>query len=932
MRIPEATYRIQFNPSFGFKAARGIIDYLARLGITDIYASPIFKAKKGSSHGYDIVDSNQLNPELGEYIDFEELIKEAKNYRLGWLQDIVPNHMAFDSENYMLMDILEKGKNSKYFHFFDIKWDHYYESLKGRLLAPFLGKFYAESLEDAEIQLRYGENGLIIEYYDLRLPVKLNSYVEVFKHNLNLLEERQGLNNPDLIKFLGVLNLFEAVSSQSEDNEQYDQIKHAKIMLWGLYSENQQIRAFMDENITLFNGKKGDSGSFNALDNLLSGQLFRLSFWKVAAEEINYRRFFNINQLISLRVEDTEVLDYTHDLIFKLVREGKISGLRIDHLDGLYDPTNYLKKIKERTEDIYIIVEKILGREEKLPSFWPVQGTTGYDFMNKVNGLFCNKLHEKEFSRMYYEFTGLHNSYDDLVCEKKRLIIGKHMAGDIDNLAQFMKKNSSKDRYGKDITLYGLRRALVEVMAFFPVYRTYINYEIFSDNDRLYIKDAIEKARKKSPGLSYELNFIEKFLLINFQNHLQEEEKKLLIDFAMKSQQFSGPLMAKGFEDTVLYIYNKLISLNEVGGNPNSFGCLLEEFHEFNKNRGLYSLNATSTHDAKRGEDVRARINVLSEMPKEWKHNLEIWGRINRIKKKIINDKYMPDENDEYFFYQTIIGALPFYEIERLYFIRRMRDYIIKAVREAKVHTAWIKPDTEYEDACVSFVDEILRPCEENKFLGDFLKFQKKVSFYGIFNSLSQVLIKTTSPGIVDFYQGTELWDFSLVDPDNRRPVDFQKRMNFLAEIRDKEEKDILGLISELFASKEDGRIKLFLIYRLLRVIRSFPCIFKEGDYIVLKTEGKHKNCLVSYARKYQDNWAIIIAPRFFTNLVKEGELPLGEHVWGDTEIILPEGAPYLWRDALTGQIIDGRGAILIGTALKNFSQALFISSPEGGR
>ena len=919
-RIPVATYRIQFNPSFDFQAAKKIIPYLAELGISDIYASPIFKARKGSLHGYDVVDPCQINPELGGMKDFAELIRELKKYGMGWIQDIVPNHVAYDYENQMLMDVLENGESSKYLHFFDIEWDNPCESIRGKLLAPFLGRFYGESLESGEIRLKYDAAGLSVNYYHLALPLKIESYLTVFTHQLSALKRELGGDHPDFIKLLGILYVLKTLSTGEEMDERYDQITFIKRTLWELYTRNQEMKRFIDANVQAFNGEKDNPESFNLLDNLLSEQLFRLSFWKVATEEINYRRFFSINELICLRVEDEDVFDHTHALIFQLIEEGKVSGLRIDHIDGLYDPTNYLKRLQERTGDVYIIVEKILGVTEELPSFWQVQGTTGYDFLNYLNGIFCKKKSEKQVNRIYSDFTGFKMDYDDLVCEKKRLIIGKHIAGDVDNLAHLMKGIAARYRHGSDITLHGLKRTIVELMTQFPVYRTYINNEGFRESDPSYIKEAVKKAKQSNPDLLNELDFIERFLLLKFEDHLAKEEKEQWIHFVMRFQQFTGPLIAKGFEDTVLYVYNRLLSLNEVGGSPDRFGTSLKEFHSFNRKRGdLYphSLNATSTHDTKRGEDVRARINVLSEIPDEWERSLKRWNKINRGKKRTVNGRNVPDENDEYFLYQTLIGAFPFYESEYPAFIERMKDYIIKAVREAKVRTAWLKPDTEYEDACISYVEEILR--EGNQFPEEFMAFQRKVSHYGIFNSLSQTLIKITSPGVPDFYQGTELWDLNLVDPDNRRPVDFEKRISLLRDIMDKSYK-------ELLTSREDGRIKLFLINRALQARKERAEVFQKGSYIPIEAGGRFKEHIVAFARNYGDDWTITIAQRHLTALIKEGELPIGRQVWDDTHILLPKGVPALWKDAITTRGIEGRETLLIGDVLEHFPVALLMS------
>jgi (1->4)-alpha-D-glucan 1-alpha-D-glucosylmutase len=933
MKIPVATYRLQFNHSFGFKEAHEIIEYLSQLGISSIYASPIFKARKGSLHGYDVVDPNVINPELGLVEDFRELIEELKNHEIGWVQDIVPNHMGYDSQNEILMDILENGNASSYLKFFDMEWNHPYENMKGRLLAPFLGRLYGESLEDGEIQLKYYENGFTVNYYDLKFPIKIESYLNIITYRLNVLEKTLGKDHADVIKLLGILYSLKNLPAPKEDViERYNQIRFIKRMLWELYTRNREIKRFIDENMKIFNGEKGNPESFSLIEALLSEQYFRLSFWKVAAEEINYRRFFNINELISLKVEDEDVFNHIHSLIFKMVKEGKFTGLRIDHIDGLNDPTSYLRRLKDKTGDTYIVVEKILDLNEGLPSFWQIQGTTGYEFLNYVNGVFCDMKNEEEFNEIYLDFTGLIISYEDLVAEKKRLIMGKHMAGDIDNLAHMMKRISGRHRHGSDITLYGLRRALVEVMALFPVYRTYINQDVFSERDKSYIKEAVKKAMHTNPGLLNELDFIEQFLLVKFGEYLSEDEKRECIDFIMRFQQYTGPLMAKGFEDTTLYVYNRLLSLNDVGGNPNKFGISVLEFHDFNKNRAKLwpnTMNTTSTHDTKRGEDARTRINVLSEIPEEWKAKIKKWSRINGRKKKIINDKSVPDMNDEYFLYQTLISAFPFYEDDYPTFVDRIKNYIIKAIREAKIHTAWIKPDTDYEEAFISFIDEILKPSEQNQFLKEFLPFQKRVANYGIFNSLSQTLLKITSPGLPDFYQGTELWDLNLVDPDNRRPVDFEKRKGFLREIKVKEKKDVLNLISELISTKEDGRIKLFLIYKALEVRAKRKELFEKGDYISLNVSGKYKDHVLAFARRKEKSWAIIIISRLLTYLIREDECPIGERIWEDTCIFIPEHATYLWRNAFTNQVIQCGKVLSIDKVLKCFPVALLLGKEK---
>jgi (1->4)-alpha-D-glucan 1-alpha-D-glucosylmutase len=929
MKTPIVTYRLQFTPAFGFKEAQSIIAYLDALGISDIYASPIFKAKAGSTHGYDIIDPTEINLEIGGMEGFEELAKAAQQHGMGWLQDIVPNHAAFDGENRMLMDIFESGKSSIFFDFFDIEWS---EGVQGKILAPFLGSFYAECLENGEIQLQYNQAGLSINYYALRFPLKIESYGKVFDHHLARLKRQLGHDHPGFMKLLGVLYVLRNLASLEEVHERTEQISFVKRMLWEIYTSNQQIRQFMDESVARFNGEKGKPESFNLLDALLDEQFFRLSFWKVATEEVDYRRFFNINGLISVKVENENVFHYTHALIRKLVQEKKFTGLRIDHIDGLYDPTVYLKRLQEKMDEVYTTVEKILDFGEELPAFWPVQGTTGYDFLNYVNGLFCQRRNAGKFEKIYGKFTDFETPYEKLVSEKKRLIMGKHMAGEVDRLAQLMKANSIYDRYGRDITLYGLRRALVEMLAWFPVYRTYISNEMITEADRAVIREAIAKAKRTNPGLLHELEFIQRCFLLEFHERLSDDQKKQWMHFIMKFQQLTGPLMAKGFEDTSLYIYNRLLSLNEVGGRPNIFGISLELFHEFNAKRVQqwpHAMNATSTHDTKRGEDVRARINVLSELPEEWEGNIKAWSKINRRKKNPVNDEVFPDDNDEYFLYQTLIGAYPFDQNEHAAFVERIKNYIIKAVREAKVHTAWLKPDATYEEAFLSFVDDILARSEENKFLPEFLPFQRKVAFYGIFNSLAQTLVKITSPGVPDFYQGSERWDLNLVDPDNRRPVDYEKRKEFLRGIKERTAHDILALINDLLAAKEDGRIKLFLIHQALAARRANLEVFQRGAYLPLKVKGKFENHLIAFARKMETVWAVTIAPRFLAGVVKESELPLGETVWADTQIALPEEAPVVWNNALTSQPISGEKGLWLADVFQHFPAALLLGGKK---
>jgi (1->4)-alpha-D-glucan 1-alpha-D-glucosylmutase len=935
MRTPTATYRLQLHKDFPFTHVTEVVDYLHDLGISDVYASPIFKARAGSLHGYDVVDPNQINPELGTIDEFTALTEELRRRDMGWLQDIVPNHMAYDCENGMLMDVLENGPNSAFAEFFDIEWDHPVESMRGKVLAPCLGQFYGQCLENGELVLKYDALGLAVHYYQQRFPINVECYNQVLAPNVRELRRKLGRQHPDLIKLLGVLYTLKNLPPSAESRERADQIVFIKSMLWELYTTNDEIKNLFDENLARFNGRPGDAESFNELDHLLSQQYYRLSFWKVATEEINYRRFFNINDLISLRVEDTRVFDETHALLFKLVRDGKITGLRIDHIDGLYDPATYLKRLRDNAGDLYVVVEKILDLDERLPWDGLVCGTTGYDFINYVNGLFCQGEHERKFSELYAHFTGLQTHYETLVSDKKRLLIGKHMAGDVDRLAHLLKRVSSRDRHGGDITLYGLRRALVEVLTFFPVYRSYISPGHFSDSDRERIRETMQRAKETNPGLFLELAFIEKFMLLEYSDHQTAEEKDQWIHFVMRLQQLTGPLMAKGFEDTTLYIYNRLLSLNEVGGNPARFGISPETFHKFNQERSHewpHTMNASSTHDTKRGEDVRARINVLSEIPQDWEEKVAEWSRVNRQHKRLLRGREMPDRNDEYFFYQSLVGALPLREDGWPEFVARVKAYMIKAVREAKVHTEWLKPDAAYEEAFLSFIDGALDLSNANLFLRECVPFARQVAHLAVLNSLSQTLIKIACPGVPDFFQGTELWELSFVDPDNRRPVDFPSRRKLLEQLKRREAENILALIRDLLTHWEDGAVKLYLIYKALHFRKNSQRLFHEGTYLRLFASSEARDQICAFARHHGKAWAIAIAPRLVGALTTNGALPLGKESWGDAALILSDGFPDRWQNIFTGEIIEtsstNRGKLLsLAAALENFPVALLAAT-----
>ncbi|MEJ2165655.1 MAG: malto-oligosyltrehalose synthase [Deltaproteobacteria bacterium] len=931
MDIPTATYRLQFNAEFGFQHAAHLAAYLADLGISHIYASPIFRARKGSPHGYDGVDPNQLNPELGDRSDFRDLHRQLARSKIGWLQDIVPNHLAYDSANRMLMDVLQNKSLSKYYTFFDIDWNPSQQAATSKLMAPFLGHRFARCLQDGEIKLDFDGHGFVAAYYHLRLPLKTESYTELLKPIVAKIRQKLGDEHVDYANFVDVVQRLENLPVSTNPESRHKTVMWINSNLKNLYDNNATIRQCVEEMLQVYNQSREGEKRFDDLARLLCEQSFRLCYWKVAGEEINYRRFFDINELICLRQENREVFEATHQLIKRLVDDGYVNGVRIDHIDGLADPTGYLQQLRNHLGDVYIVVEKILQPQETLPASWPIQGSTGYDFIHRLNGLFCVVENEKPFNRIYEAFSRQTERFEQILYRCKRQVLKNQLGGDLENLVERIKQAANQTLWGCDLTRRRLKQSLTEILASFPVYRTYIDRKNSSKSDRACIQAATKSALRDNPQLAFELTFIEQLLLAKpgkqfCNNALKTAEivEKIIVKF----QQLTAPLTAKGFEDTALYVYNRLISLNEVGGDPCRFGCRPEDFHEFIKNRAdhwPHTMNSSATHDSKRGEDVRARINVLSELPGEWENHLKSWQALNRKRKIRINGQQIPDPNEEYFLYQTLLGAFPFQEALRPFFIERISDYLIKAVREAKIHSSWTAANAEYERALVSFAQKILHPVEGSAFLELFLPFFKKVAFYGIWNTLSQTLLKITAPGVPDFYQGSELFDFHLVDPDNRRPVDFEKRKRILREIRNRASSDPLRLIRELLANCRDGRIKIFLIGRALAARNENAALFQHGAYVPLSATGRFKAHVIAFARIYKNRCAITVVPRYLTGLIKENQNPHGNRVWRDTEIILTEKYAAVWKNIFTEETLAENASLKIGDILKHFPCALLL-------
>ncbi len=983
-RIPASTYRLQLNQRFTFRDAVSVISYLDQLGITDIYASPYFKSKAGSLHGYDIVDHNSLNPEIGTPEDYTAMIAELRRHGMGQILDIVPNHMCIESpENAWWMDLLENGLSSPYATYFDIDWAPVKKELKDKVLIPVLGGQYGNILEAQELKLAFDEGAFFVHYREHRLPILPETYVFLLEHRLEELKTLLPEENPDFTEFLSIITALRHLPSTAETDpvritERYREKEVIKRRLRGLFAGNDVIRTHITENVRLFNGTKGDSRSFDLLDNLMSRQIYRLSHWRVATEEINYRRFFDINGLGAIHMEHPAVFASTHALVFRLIRERSVTGLRIDHPDGLYNPVEYFHWIQRgcfvqrmvAAEDpadgtqatpetisamerelaaqydetvlknpeykpFYIIGEKILTKGERMPEDWPIYSTTGYVFLNSVNGIFIDSQNAKDFDVIYEKFIRTRINIQDVISAKKKVVMQVALSSEVNTLGHYLNDISEKNRHTRDFTLNSLRKAIIEVLAAFPVYRTYTNTWHVSDRDIQYIELAVSRAKRSNPAISESIfDFLKDVLLLRFPKDSKDEDKSAWLDFVMRLQQITGPVMAKGVEDTAFYVYNRLVSLNEVGGMPDRFGTNLETFHGQNIERMKnwpHAMITTTTHDTKRSEDVRARINVLSEMPREWADRARSWARMNRKKKTVIDGVETPDRNEEYLLYQTLVGAWPIGPMEvnvNADFIQRIKDYMLKASREAKVNTSWINPNQAYEDALVTFIDAILLP--PNHFLNNFRPFQETISFYGLYNSLAQTLLKICAPGVPDFYQGSELFDFHLVDPDNRRPVDFEKRIALLAELKQKEAEIALNLPAELCQSKDDGRIKLYLTYKALGLRKANRGLFEKGEYLPLSAVGSKANHVCAFARRTAETSLIVAVPRFLWRLLRENvSMPLDKAAWEDTYLVLPDADQEAhYTNIFTNETLsveEGKQGLALSGIFSSFPVALLI-------
>jgi (1->4)-alpha-D-glucan 1-alpha-D-glucosylmutase len=938
-----ATYRLQFNKDFTFRDATKLLDYFAELGITHIYASPILRSRAGSGHGYDVVDPTRLNPELGTEADFFTLQAELRNRGMGLVLDIVPNHMSASSENCWWMDVLEHGPESAYASYFDVDWHPPSRSLDSKILLPVLGRPFAEVLENGEFKLILSEGRLFLQYFDSMFPLASKTYSGILGKNIDKLRGKLGEESTAYQEYSGIVAAFAALPSPGtlkpdEVGEKRLRFDGLRERLRQLVNANADVEAFLRERLHEFIGERGDPASFSPLDRLLAEQFYVLSYWQNVNEEINYRRFFTITDLVGVRVEDPLVFEATHGLITRMAAQPPVDGLRIDHIDGLRDPLAYLNRLREQlgkdpafenSREIFLFVEKILGRTERLPREWPVSGTTGYDFLNALNSVFVDPKGAKCIEEIYDRFVGKKLTYADLLYQKKKLVMSTLLGVEMRSLGHQLSLLAAKDRYARDLSRSDLMQALFETTAHVRVYRTYIRNLEVAREDAKVIERAIEEARTRKFYLQpTHFDFIGDVLLVKNRPHLLPDQREARLNFVMRWQQFTGPLMAKAFEDTLLYVYNPLVSLNEVGGEPRPSVAVSEPFSHFIADRRKHwpnSMNATTTHDTKRAEDVRARINVLSEIPGQWKERLEQWAKLSAKYKTQLNGQPVPDRNEEIFLYQTLLGMWPTDRNEHNSLVDRLQAYAIKATREAMVHTRWTLPNTAHENALKKFVTSILKPAPTNPFLREFTAFQQSIAYSGMVNGLSQALLKSISPGIPDFYQGSELWDLRLVDPDNRQPVDFTKRSSMLAELKTHPESRAF-LTDQLMGHWQDGRIKLYAIWKALNFRREQPELFSKGDFLQLDATGPNAEHVLAILRRHKREWALFVAPRW---LARAQETQMGQDpdtLWSETRIRLPDAAPQFWDNIFTGENLStakAQGSLAIGEMLLHFPVAL---------
>lgn len=922
--VPTATYRVQLHRGFTFADATRLVPYLQELGVSHLYVSSFLKARPGSMHGYDVADHNEINPEIGDWDQFEQFSGVSRQAGIGLILDFIPNHMGIGhADNAAWLDLLEWGRASPYAGFFDINWAPRQPMLRDKLLVPLLGDQYGNVLERGELELRFDRDAgsFSVWYFEHQFPLNPATYA-AFLGDIPALQRQAAAI---------------AESDPSHARKAADPLKQE---LRRLAQAEPEVCAGIEAALRRMNGTAGDPDSFQELHRLLERQAYRLAFWRVAADEINYRRFFDINELAGIRMEDPAVFDETHRLVGRLIAAGKLDGLRLDHIDGLLDPRGYLERLRQLAGEskgrFYLLVEKILARHERLREDWPIAGTTGYEFLNLLNGLYVDPAGEQALDRTYRRFLDRSADFDEILRTCKLLVIDTMLSSELHRLAGELDALSERHWSTRDYTQERLLAALREVVASFPVYRTYVDERGATPEDRRDIDWAVSQARKTYVGPDPEiLDFVHAALTTDLAQRNAAFDPLAVMRFAQRFQQYTGPVMAKSLEDTCFYRFNRLLSLNEVGGDPRQFGTSVAAFHRMMQERAKtwpHALSTLSTHDTKRGADMRARLNVLSEIAPEWNKRVRRWASLNRYRRTKLDDVTAPTPNDEYMVYQTLLGAWPVdladpiasHAAALASFCGRVQGTVLKAIREAKRRTSWNNPNQAYESACLGFVERILDAERRNLFLEDFITFQDKVTRIGVLNSLSQTVLMLTAPGVPDVYRGCELWDLSLVDPDNRRPVDFPQRRRMLDQVRNPASGS-RALPGDWQESWRGGAVKLAIVSTILECRRRNADLFRDGDYEPIGLDHPLADHLVGFARRDKEQVCLVIAGRLFARLLAQGEaIYPGAAMWGDMRLNLAD-VPATLTDIFTGEEISTGSELAIGRLLRDLPVAVLI-------
>jgi len=875
---PRATYRIQLHPGFNFDDAAGLAGYLAELGISHLYCSPYLQATPGSTHGYDVVDHRRLNDDLGGAAAHARMHTALRHHGLGQILDVVPNHMAIVSPyNPWWWDVLENGPASNYAIYFDVDWETPEKRLRNAVLIPVLADQYGVILESGAIRLARDGAALTIRYHEQRFPVAPRSLDTILAAAAARCGSDELAFLADTFARLPLATATDLESTRRRHRDKDVLLKHLEQVV----REHREIGPSLDAVIDEINERPA------ALHLLLERQNYRLAYWRAASRDLGYRRFFDINTLVGLRMEDDQVFADTHFLILRWLGDGTLDGIRIDHIDGLREPERYLRRLHQACPTAWIVVEKILEPGEALRASWPIAGTSGYEFMNLAGGLFIDPAGERPLTRLYAEFTGEPTDFTRLALEKKNLVMREILGSDLSRLTALFVEVCERHPRHRDFTRHELHEALCAAVARLPVYRTYVSESPgrpLDADDQRYVSAAIDAAKLDHPEIDHRLfDFLGEILLLRHREALETE-------LAMRFQQFTGPVMAKSIEDTAFYIFNRFVCLNEVGGDPARFGVGVEEFHRQCADghaRWPLRMLATSTHDTKRSEDVRARMSLVAEIPERWARAVREWSEMNRPWWR----GGLSDSNAEYLMYQTLVGAWPI-ELERIL------EYMRKAAREAKVHTSWTKPDEEYERSLAGFIQGALANAE---FVADLGEFVAPLIWPGRVNSLAQTLLKLTAPGVPDFYQGSELWSLTLVDPDNRRPIDYELRRRLLAELR-------CATAEQVLARADEGLPKMWVIRNALALRRRHPDLFgPAAAYHPLRARGTRADHVVAFSR---GDGAITIVPRLPLRLAGK---------WEETTLELPGGR---WCDEYTGASYSG-GDVPLAALLGQFPVGL---------